>query len=75
MSRRTTVAGADGRPGWEKLGILDIGEVWNVIDEEIERRCLAEDGQAATSSYAEAPRARGASLLVGEATPGFIAFR
>jgi hypothetical protein len=36
----------DGRTAsWEKIDILDIGPVWDAIDEEIEERCKAEDAK------------------------------
>jgi hypothetical protein len=44
-----TVPDKDGNPGcapsWEKIDVLDIGEIWEILDEEIERRCKAEDAK------------------------------
>jgi hypothetical protein len=37
--------GFDGGPSWEKIDILDIGEIWDVLDEEIELRCKVEDAK------------------------------
>jgi hypothetical protein len=36
---------ADGRPSWEQIEILDVMEVWDILDDEIEARCRAEDAQ------------------------------
>jgi hypothetical protein len=36
----------DGRtPSWERIEILDITEIWDVIDDAIEDRCRAEDAK------------------------------
>jgi hypothetical protein len=35
----------DGRPSWEQIDILDIGELWDIIDDAIEERCKAEDAK------------------------------
>jgi hypothetical protein len=37
--------GFDGGPSWEKIDILDIGEIWDILDDEIERRCKVEDAK------------------------------
>jgi hypothetical protein len=35
----------DGGPRWEKIDILDIGELWDILDDAIEERCKAEDAK------------------------------
>jgi hypothetical protein len=44
-----TIPDKDGNPGcapsWEKIDVLDIGELWEIIDDAIEERCKAEDAK------------------------------
>jgi hypothetical protein len=47
--------GAGGGPSWEGLGICDIGEVWEIIDEEIERRCKVEDAKRRQAAARKRP--------------------
>jgi hypothetical protein len=37
--------GDDGGPLWKKIDILDMGEIWNILEDEIERRCKVEDAK------------------------------
>ncbi len=37
--------GTDGGPAWEKIDVLDIGELWRILDDAIEERCRAEDAK------------------------------
>jgi hypothetical protein len=37
--------GSVGGPEWEDVDVLNIGELWNILDDEIERRCKAEDAK------------------------------
>jgi hypothetical protein len=37
--------GGLGDPEWERIDILQIGEVWNVIEDAIEDKCKAEDAE------------------------------
>jgi hypothetical protein len=46
ISVRTTQAdGWDDGPGWEKIDILNVMEIWNIIDDAIEERCKVEDAK------------------------------
>jgi hypothetical protein len=44
-----TIPDKDGNPGcapsWEKIDVLDIGELWEILDDAIEERCKAEDAK------------------------------
>ncbi len=50
--------GEDGGPSWRKIDILDIGEIWDALEDEIERRCKVED----------AKRRRAAERRIGRST-------
>jgi hypothetical protein len=34
-----------GGDGWEKIDILDVMEIWDMLDDEIDERCRAEDAK------------------------------
>ena len=37
--------GFDGSPSWEKIDVLDVGEIWEILDDAIEERCKAENAK------------------------------
>jgi hypothetical protein len=37
--------GSVGGPEWEDVDVLNFGEIWDILDDEIERRCKAEDAK------------------------------
>jgi len=52
-----------GDPTWQEIGALDIGEVWNIIEDAIEGKCKTEDAErrrvAAAARQAEVrPRSK-----------------
>jgi hypothetical protein len=42
-----------GPPSWEEIDILEIGELWNVIDDAIEMRCKVEDAERRRAAAAQ----------------------
>jgi hypothetical protein len=56
----------DGRPSWEKIDIVDITEVWDILDEAIEAKCRVEDAKRRRA----AARGKGCQRTGGRASPG-----
>ena len=57
-----------GDPEWEKVDILEIGELWNILEDAIEERWKIEDAERRrvvrrNASFASAPAARSAPLI------------
>jgi hypothetical protein len=43
--RTTSRDGWGGGPVWTKIDVLDIGQIWEILDDAIEARCVAEDAK------------------------------